>query len=674
MYKRGSLAALLLAVFVVEAFVARQFYISIVPFPEDEWWLTVVNNCLRDLLLAGVAGLLYSRRQRLLDRAQRYFPVVVLGVVYLLIAGFMINQLSLDKGFLTTLAVLTGLNNNIMLVLVTAMCYHKWPSLLMKLVYFCVYLLTALTMIFDAFYFWQTSMHVESVLFKNMNIYAVHGVLSGMSWLQLGGAAAAVLAILLLFRVSRPQKQKPNFAWSLLCVSVFFLTLNLSYWSLVQVNKYILTEYVCVWGDEASEMTRSNYRNLLTTPVNVNFVNKMLFDTDKIARRQQIEERPLTAKDERVLKELGILHPRQNVQQLTAQYDKIVLLVLESVHRDYISFYNPNIPQETTPFLNSLLQKYPRLDNYYSSAIPTTQGLNATFRSQLIYDEEIDGTKQSSLFRSVQEAGWRGIFMNASSQYYSNELREYPQQFGMKEYYAKEYLQNVGYSGASGWGYHNDVLYAETLRLLDAGRKDKMLLVTKTLDMHQPYPYYGIGWAEMPEAVRDHELATIRGMYWVDQTLKNFFAAAEAQGLMDAKTLFIITADHNPHSGGEYTKIVTNENDRKSIAPIPLIFVSKNLAPLNDLMTQEYASQMDLAPTLLYLAGIKAPEDFLGRNLLLPVSRPFALGYFGGKAFYYSDDLTFEDQMDNPTPPNEYEDAVTNYIIHDYSERQLKNQ
>ena len=132
--------------------------------------------------------------------------------------------------------------------------------------------------------------------------------------------------------------------------------------------------------------------------------------------------------------------------------------------------------------------------------------------------------------------------MNASSQYYSNEVREYPQQFGMQEYYAKEYLQDLGYSGASGWGYHNDVLYKETLRLLEAGRKDKMLLVTKTLDMHQPYPYYGISWENMPPAVRDHELVTIRGMYWVDQTLKNFFEEAEAKGLMDDRTLFIITA------------------------------------------------------------------------------------------------------------------------------------
>ena len=152
MYRRSIILVILLLLFAAEAFFARQFYIEIVPFPEDEWWMTVVNNCLRDLLLAGVAGLLYFRRNRLVDRTKRYFPVVVLGVLYLLIAGFMVSQLSLDKGFLTVLAILTGLNNNIVLVLLAAMCYHKWPSAIMKAVYFAVYFFTALTMIFDAFY------------------------------------------------------------------------------------------------------------------------------------------------------------------------------------------------------------------------------------------------------------------------------------------------------------------------------------------------------------------------------------------------------------------------------------------------------------------------------------------------------------------------------------------
>ena len=55
MYRRSIILVILLLLFAAEAFFARQFYIEIVPFPEDEWWMTVVNNCLRDLLLAGVA-------------------------------------------------------------------------------------------------------------------------------------------------------------------------------------------------------------------------------------------------------------------------------------------------------------------------------------------------------------------------------------------------------------------------------------------------------------------------------------------------------------------------------------------------------------------------------------------------------------------------------------------
>lgn len=68
------------------------------------------------------------------------------------------------------------------------------------------------------------------------------------------------------------------------------------------------------------------------------------------------------------------------------------------------------------------------------------------------------------------------------------------------------------------------------------------------------------------------------------------------------------------------------------MAPIPLIFVSKNLEPLKNLESTDYGSQEDLAPTLLALMGVPVPEEFMGRNLLQPTDHPYALGYFGGKA------------------------------------------
>lgn len=665
--QRKYLLYVALVIIFIESIVAYTKFSQLEVFPYNEFYFKVADSFLRDALLSWAAWGLYFRRGRIKDRVRRYFPVVVIGVLYLGAAFFMINQLSLDTGFLTTLSVLAGINNNIFLLLLTAVCYHKWPNLLMKSIYFAVYLFSALTIIFDVFYFWQTSMHVESVLFQNLNIYAVKGVFATMSTAMIAGIAAAIIVILLLFRVSAPQRRKPNFAWSLLCIAMFSMGLNLADRVLGSMGLYCFENLIGMYAEVEIEKTRQDYRNMVAMPININFANKALFDTDKMATRSHVELRQLTDKDKRTLLELGIVLPKVQSEKIAPAYDRVVMLILESVHRDYINYYNRNIPEAATPFLNSLIIKYPHMDRYYSSAVPTTQGLNATFRSHLIMDKDVPGADTPSLFRSVQDAGMRGIFMNASSQYYANELREYPDQFGMAEYYAKEYLEKQGFTGASGWGFHNDVMYEATLDMLEQAKEQRLLMVTKTLDMHQPYPYTGFDWNSQPEAVRNQPYATVRGMYWVDSTLKNFFVEAERRGLMDERTLFIITSDHNPHSGGEYTKIVENPEDKQSIAPIPLIFVSKNLVPLDNLRTGQYASQIDLAPTVLYLLGIDVPQLFMGRNLLEYENIPYALGYFGGKAYYWSDEMHFVDQMDKPVPDSDYEDALSNYIVHEYT-------
>ena len=635
------------------------------PMPVEEFGFEIFNHFLRDCLLGLIAWTMYFRRKRLPDRLRRYFPVVVIGLMYVGVACFMVYQLSLDKGVQTTLAIIAGINNNILLVLLAAMCYYKWPNALMKSIYFVVYVFTALTLIFDAFYFWQTSMHVESVLFQNLNLYAIKGVLATTSNILLAAIVGGVALVLLLFRVPKPSKRKPNFVWSLLCVAMFTIGLNLADKLLLSGGMWCVEEIIGSYITIENEKTRLIYRNMLSVPINLNFLSKAMFDTDKMASAKHVEMRELTEKDKKTLHKLGIDVPKPAVAKIAPQYDRVVLLILESMHRDYINYYNENIPEKATPYLNQLVIRYPHLNKYYSSAVPTTQGLNATFRSHIIMDKDLPGKGTPSLFRVAQAAGYKGIFMNASSQYYANELKEYPDQFGMQEYIAKEQLEKFGYTGASGWGYHNDVMYEHTLRILEENRGKKLLLVTKTLDMHQPYPYTGYRWEEMPEGVRDNPNVTVRGVYWVDKTIEHFFKEVEKRGLMDERTLFLLTSDHNPHSGGEYTKLVEKANDKLSIAPIPLLFISKNLVPLDALRTNEYASQIDLAPTLLYLMGLDIPEKFMGRNLLQPARNPFALGYFGGKAFYWSSTQHFVDQMDNPTP-NDDEDALSNYIIHNY--------
>ena len=114
-------------------------------------------------------------------------------------------------------------------------------------------------------------------------------------------------------------------------------------------------------------------------------------------------------------------------------------------------------------------------------------------------------------------------------------------------------------------------------------------------------------------------------------------------------------------------QLVKNEKDRLSIAPIPLIFVSKNLAPLENLDNSAYSSQIDIAPTLLCLQGIRPPERFIGRNLLQQYPEPdCALGFFGDKAYYFSREMQFVDKIDEPYPQYDYEDALANFVMYTY--------
>ncbi len=645
---------------------ARLLYAAITPFPEGDYWETLVNALLRDVVLLIVGGLLFLRRKRIPDRLQRYFPAVVLGILYLGFAWYMCGKLALDSYFLTTLAILAGLMNNIFPAILAAVWYHRNPSRGNKLLYFAVYFVCALLMLMDMVYFWQTTMHVQAVFFRNFNIYAIEGVMSSFSRNQLMEIGGFVLGVILLFRVTKPRRHKPNAAWALLAVLGWTLCCNLLYYTGSQVGLYALHESG-LWSEEQIEKSRQEYRDMLATPIAGNIISKALFNKEKVVMATQHKKKELTDKDREWMYKLGVMRKAASSPLPVPAYDRIVMLILESVHRDYIHCYNSEIPAEATPFLDSLIKQYPRIDNYYSSAVPTTEGLNATFRSQLLFDGDVDGSDKPSLFRSMQEHGFDGYFQSASSRYYNNEFRQYTEQFGMAHYEAREDMEKSGYSGASGWGFHNDEMYRRTLEQLKKLKGQKYFYVTKTLDMHQPYPYYATKWEATPESFRNNQIVTVHGMYWVDCTLRNFFKAAEEAGLMDDRTLYIITSDHNPHSGGEYTQLVKKEQDRLSVAPIPLIFVSKNTAPLENLDNSTYASQIDIAPTLLCLQGIKPPDRFIGRNLLQQYrEKESALGFFGDKAYYFSRDMHFVDKIDEPYPQHEYEDALANFVMYTY--------
>ena len=652
---------------IVEIYLVFDSFQGAKPFPWNEVLYMSADHIVRDILVLAIGVSVYIKRKSLLKSIKEFFPVAVIGVLYLCAVTFMLYRLSLDFGLQTFLSVLAGVCNNVLIVLISALIYHKWKNKTTKWLYLISYVFTGLVIIADIVYFWQTTTHVESVLFQNLNIYSIIAVINSFDTSIVIALLFVTIAVICLFKTVGDKTEVVNFKKVTSIILGAALLINVVDYACSIAGMYAIKRIVGMYAVVESEKVRYNYRSMISVPINVNFLVKALNSTDSINNKYYEFAKDITKKDKKLLADLGIEDVNESVEKLTAQYDKVVMLILESVHRDYINYYNRNIPEAATTFLNSLIIKYPHIDKFYSSAVPTTQGLNAIFRSHIIMDKSLSGRNTPSIFRCAQQNGARGIFLNASTQYYADELREYPEQFGMQEYYAREYLDTQGYIGASGWGYHNDVIYDEAIKLLDKYRNEKVFLVAKTLDMHQPYPYVGCEWEELPKTVQAKGSITVNGMYWVDMTLRNFFNKVEQLGLMDERTLYVITSDHNPHSGGEYLDLVPNTGDKFSIAPIPLIFVSKNLLPLNNLRNNVFASQIDLAPTLLHLLGIEKPSLFMGRNLLELRDKTYALGYFGGNFYYWSDGVDFIGELNKKEYDNDYVEVINKYILNNYA-------
>ena len=70
---------------------------------------------------------------------------------------------------------------------------------------------------------------------------------------------------------------------------------------------------------------------------------------------------------------------------------------------------------------------------------------------------------------------------------------------------------------------------------------------------------------------------------------------------------------------------------------------------------------------------METPESFMGRDLLEACEKPYALGYFGGKAYYFSSNLDFVATLDEAEPDTVQKEAIANYIMKNYIHRHIIN-
>jgi phosphoglycerol transferase MdoB-like AlkP superfamily enzyme len=239
--------------------------------------------------------------------------------------------------------------------------------------------------------------------------------------------------------------------------------------------------------------------------------------------------------------------------------------------------------------------------------------------SRLPYAPKLSLTlNHKSIFKAFKEQlKGETLFLRGVSKFYGGENILLRDLFGVDKLITKEELEKyLPPISVDSWGYHNLTVYNELVKLLkNRNQSQPILAMVKTIDLHQPPYYCGLPKKDLPDSVRNHPSPIIPSIYWIDYCLKSLFENLKKNKLLTDKTLVVITSDHHPLPGWGHKELV------KSKLPVhrerlPLIFVSKNLKPFKNFNSNKLSCQLDLAPTLCELAGLKVPETFMGQSII----------------------------------------------------------
>jgi phosphoglycerol transferase MdoB-like AlkP superfamily enzyme len=172
------------------------------------------------------------------------------------------------------------------------------------------------------------------------------------------------------------------------------------------------------------------------------------------------------------------------------------------------------------------------------------------------------------------------------------------------------------------WGISDLDLFEEANRVLAAPRKRPFVAVIQTAGNHKPYTIpedsRGFERSTAPEGEAQRfgfdSLRELDAMRLVDHSIGHFFRLAREEKYFE-DTLFVLYGDHGSPAAPEHRPLA----ERQLSLPryhVPLVLYSPG--HLDPRVVDEVASQLDVLPTAVGLAGARGVNSTLGRDLLDP--------------------------------------------------------
>ena len=303
----------------------------------------------------------------------------------------------------------------------------------------------------------------------------------------------------------------------------------------------------------------------------------------------------------------------------------VVLVVVESLRMFETGFSRSRA--SATPTLDRLAREGLAFDTIYANGNRTVRGELALLCSALpltgggeVYSAHPD-LSIACLPKILRDHGYQTHWLSGLDAQFAGG-REFLSRHGIDHFHDEASITALrGEPSQAGIGAADEDLFALALHVLDDAAQPFFAEIL-TVANHHPWDHVD------PSVAPEHALDGARGIYrryrastyHSDTTIAAFLGEARERGWF-ADTVFVFTGDHGtwvfPESDADHR---LDEITRTEIFfRTPLILWSPaHLAPRR---MSTLGSQIDFAPTLLSILGIRGPNSFQGTDLLAPVPR-----------------------------------------------------
>ncbi|OWT60395.1 sulfatase [Candidimonas nitroreducens] len=238
-----------------------------------------------------------------------------------------------------------------------------------------------------------------------------------------------------------------------------------------------------------------------------------------------------------------------------------------------------------------------------------------------------------TLAQALRRQGYRSRFIYGGEAHFDN-MKSFFFGNGFDDLYDRATFENPAFVGT--WGASDEDMFAQLDRLLSNPPNQPTLTLAFSVTNHSPweYPQGRIEPLGEPASVEN----TVR---YADWALGRFFDKAMRSDYWK-DTVFLVVADHDSRVFGA------------SLVPlrhfhIPALILGADVPARSD---ERLISQIDLPPTLLSLAGIRAEHPMIGHDLCRAEAGGRALMQYSDNYGYLRDDRLLV--LEPHRPPSQY--------------------